>query len=91
MYLLEVEESLPIMWNKPTLNKNISFASLYLCDKSVNGSSINNANSDFLILEPLPPVRAHTLLACTPPHPSTSVRILFFKEDMTEIYFVNYY
>ena len=24
------------------------------------------------------------------PSPSTSVRILFFKEDMTEIYFVNY-
>ena len=91
MYLLEVEESPPIMWNKPTLNKNIGFVSLYLCDKSVNGSSINYVNSDFLILEPLPPVRAHTLLAYTPPPPSTGVRILFFKEDMTEIYFVNYY
>ena len=67
MYLLEVEESLPIMRNKPTLNKNVSFASLYLCDKSVNESSIKYVNSNFLILEPLPPVRAHTLLAYTPP------------------------
>ena len=37
---------------------------------------------------PPPPVRAHTLLAYTP---STSVLIVFFKEDMTEMYFTNYY
>ena len=40
---------------------------------------------------PLPPVRAHTLLAYTPYPPSTSVRLVFFKEDITEINFANYY
>ena len=38
------------------------------------------------MLDPLPPVRAHRLLAYTPLRPSTSVRILFFKEYMTDIF-----
>ena len=44
----------------------------------------------FRNFKPPPPVRSHTLLAYTPSHPNTSVRILFFK-DVAEIYFVNYY
>ena len=47
--------------------------------------------SDIVILDsPPPPVLTHTLLAYTPT-PSTSVRILFLKEDMTRAHFVNYY
>ena len=49
---------------------------------SGKGSSIKYIHSDFVILDPSPPVRAHTLLAYTS-SPSTSVRILYFKEDRT--------
>ena len=38
---------------------------------------------------PFPTVQTHTLPPS--PSPSTSLRILNFKEGMTEIYFVNYY
>ena len=47
--------------------------------------SIKYVRSDFLILDTLPHVRAHTLLAYTPSLPSTSVHILIIREDMTEI------
>ena len=53
-------------------------------------SSIKYVRSDFVILDPLSPVRPNTLLANIPFLPSTSAQIVFFKEDMTEICFANY-
>ena len=55
---------------------------------SVHGSSIKYVRSDFVLLDPpLPPVRAHTLLTYnTSPPTRTSVRIVLFKEDMTDIF-----
>ena len=47
---------------------------------------LNYVRSHFIILD----VPAHTLLAYTT-SPKVSAQILFFKEDIAEIYFVNYY
>ena len=56
------------------------------------GSSIKYVRSDFVILtQPRPPVRAHTLLAYTPFFPSKTVPIVYFKEDMAQTNFANYY
>ena len=52
-------------------------------------SSIKWVRSDFVNLDT--PPRANTRLVYIPSPSSTSVRTLFFKEDMTGIYFVNYY
>ena len=54
------------------------------------GSSIKKVHSVFVILDHhTSPVSAYTLLAYT--SPPLAYGLYFFKEDMTEIYFVNYY
>ena len=56
------------------------------------GSSIKYVSSDFVILDSPPlPIRAHTLFAHTPTPPIVRAYRYCFVEDMTEIYFVNYY
>lgn len=54
-------------------------------------SSVKHVRSDFVISETPPPSVCALRFQPKPPPPNTSVRTLFFKEDVVEIYFANYY
>ena len=55
------------------------------------GSSIKCVRTGFAVLVLVSPLYVHIRFESTPLPPSLNVWILFFKEDVTEIYVVNYY